>query len=315
MSPWCLKFGIARPIRLCHITVLKHSSRKDHARSDVMMLPQESSESAPADESHVGPASPAEVATDKPARSPPSSTASEYHGINSAALEAYAREQESSANRKGPAVRMSSADGDESFLTSIAGSSGEKTLIIAAPKHADGRLADIQPGQNWVFRTIHHTTALRFDAVIKSVVNDEAPHVYVELSGITERRVIRKTPRVAVVMRATLLLPHVVRALVVDLSAGGARFAIDASVSLEAGQFIVCSTALTIADRLYSLELKAVVLKQEASDPRHPDVALYRMRFESLSDLAFLALQAYLATELVEELDYFWRLVAGPLRR
>lgn len=235
------------------------------------------------------------------------------HG-NSAALEACAREHERTVHGNGPAVRMSNAYGDESFLTYIAGSSGERFLIIAAPKRDDGSFADIQPGQSWVFRTIHHTTALRFEAVVKSVVNDEAPHVYVELSGTTERRVIRKAARVAVAMRATLLLPDVAHALVIDLSVGGARFAIDANVPLETGQSIVCSTALTIADRLYALDLKAVVLKQDASDPKHPHVAIYRMRFEALSDLAFLALQAYLATELVDELDYFWRLVAGPLR-
>ncbi len=231
----------------------------------------------------------------------------------SAALEAYAREQHEALSGSGPVVRMSTANRDQSFLTSIIGTSGERLLIVAAPKGEDGQTPDLQPGQHWVFRTIHHTTALRFEGVVKTVIADAAPHVYIELTGTIERRVVRKTPRVAVSVRATLL-PHLEHGIIIDLSIGGARLAVDASTQLEVGHPAICSTALTIADRLYSLELKGTVLEREPQMARHPQVAVYRLRFDSLSDTSILALQAYLSTTLVEELDYFWRLVAGPLR-
>jgi len=261
----------------------------------------------------AGADAPSELASVLSSRAASHSPGSESYNTNSAALEAFAREHDHLAHGKGPAVRMSSTNRDESFLSAIVGASGERILIVVAPKRPDGTLVDIQPGQRWVFRTIHHTTALRFDGVIKSVISDAEPHVYVELSGAIERRVIRKAARVAVAMRATLL-PNLAHALIVDLSVGGARFAIDASLRLEVGQSLVCSTALNVADRLYALELRGAVLKQDPPDPQHPQVAIHRMRFEALSDLAFLALQAYVSTELVEELDYFWRLVADPLR-
>src|SRR5690606_31463384 len=126
----------------------------------------------------------------------------DHQNAVSAALEAYAREQQEALGGHGPALRMSTADGERSYLTSIIGSSGQQVLIIAAPKDAGGRVADLGPGQHWVFRTIHYTTALRFEGVVKRVVDDAAPHVYVELTGEIQRRVVRKAARVAVSIRA-----------------------------------------------------------------------------------------------------------------
>jgi hypothetical protein len=204
-------------------------------------------------------------------------------------------------------------NGDQSFLTSIVGSSGPQTLVIAAPTLPEGGPALIEPGQRWMFRTIYHTTALRFEGMIKCIVPDAAPHAYVELSGDIERRVVRKAARVAVSMHATLL-PAMVHALVLDLSIGGARFAIDADESPKIGHSVVCSTVLAIADRVYALELKGLVLSREPPAHNHPRVAVYRMRFDSLSDISFLVLQAYLSSAMTEELDGFWRLVASPPR-
>jgi hypothetical protein len=232
---------------------------------------------------------------------------------SSAALEVYAREQHEALSGRGPMVRMSTSDRDQSFLTSIVGSSGHAVFIIAMPKGENGRVADLQAGQRWTFRTIHQTTALRFEGIVRSVVADAEPHAYIELQGEVERRVVRKTPRVAVSVRATLVPQHV-HAIVIDLSIGGARIAIDSVTPLEVGHTLVCSTALTIADRLYALELKGTVLLREADVASHPEIAVYRVRFDSLSDTGFLVLQAYISTAVAEELDYFWRLVAGPLR-
>lgn len=238
----------------------------------------------------------------------------EFATASSAAIDAYARDHEKAITKNGPVVRMSTANGEQSFLTSIVGTTSQQTLIVAAPQGGDGSTPVIQPGQTWVFRTIHHTTALRFEGVVHSVVNDPIPHVYVTMSGDIDRRVVRKAARVSVSMHATLLLARPLQALVIDLSIGGARFAIDTATTLDVGQSVVCSTSLEIGDRLYALELKGTVLGREAVTPDHPEIAVYRLRFDSLPDISFLVLQAYLATHLAEELDSFWRLVAGPVR-
>jgi hypothetical protein len=266
------------------------------------------------DASAESPAESSAPSTPVESRLPSRSVGISRQNTVSAALEAYAREQQEALTGHGPAVRMSTAGGEHSYLTSIVGMTGQQILIIAAPKSDEGEPADIQLGQRWVFRTIHHTTAVRFEGIVKSVVAGDTPHVYVELTSDIERRVVRKAARVAVSMRATLLLPTAVQALVIDLSIGGARVAIDADMTLDSGHSVMCSTTITIVDRLYALELKGLVLSREPPLANHPDIAIYRMRFDSFSDISFLALQAYLATQLVKELDSFWRLVAGPLR-
>lgn len=238
---------------------------------------------------------------------------SEFANSGSLALENFARNREADDAIHGPTVRMTHADNGISALTSIIGGT-QRTLILALPTLDNGKPVSTETGERWVFRTIHQTSALRFEGIVRAVVSDDAPHVSVGLIGEIERRVVRKAARVPVSLRASLLASEVIHSIVLDLSVGGARLAMEREAKIQVGDTAIFSTSLMIADRLYALELKSVVVGRDPSPAEHPGVAIYRIRFDSLAENSFLVLQAYLATELVDELDYFWRLVAGPLR-
>jgi hypothetical protein len=239
---------------------------------------------------------------------------SEFANSGSLALENFARDREAADAIHGPTVRMTHADKNVSAVTSIIGGT-QRTLILALPTLGNGEPVAVEAGERWVFRTIHQTSALRFEGVVRAVVAGDAPHVSVGLIGEIERRVVRKATRVPVSLRASLLAAEIIHSIVLDLSVGGVRLAMAREAKIHVGETVTFSTSLMIADRLYALELKSIVVGRDPAPADHPGVAIYRIRFDSLAENSFLVLQAYLATELVDELDYFWRLVAGPLRQ
>ena len=227
-------------------------------------------------------------------------------------LERFARDHTAGMGRWRPSLRMSRDDAGESYATRILAVHDRHCLLLSAPVRADGTWVSVIASQNWVFRTLYHTTALRFQANVLKTVFDPFPHLHVEVPHSVERRVVRKAPRLAVSLHATLLAGEAsIPALIVDLSVGGARVAVDASVALREGQQVTFSFMLPIDERHYSLELKAGVLAREASsDPNHPDVASYRVQFEPLADVAMLTLHAFVNGLLAVDLDNFGRLIA-----
>jgi hypothetical protein len=137
------------------------------------------------------------------------------------------------------------------------------------------------------------------------------PHLHVVVPATIERRNVRKTARVVVAVPASLLTPDAIPALIIDMSTGGARIAVDASNQLADKHSLRCALNLWILERNFALELHATVLAREPqNDTNHPDIALYRLQFDGLSDQDALALHAYLNGVLAMDMDSFWRLVA-----
>jgi hypothetical protein len=226
-------------------------------------------------------------------------------------LERFARDHTAGMGCWRPSLRMSRDDAGESYATRILAVHDRQSLLLSAPIRADGTWVSVIAGQNWVFRTLYHTTALRFQANVLKTVFDPFPHLHVEVPHSLERRIVRKAPRLAVSLHATLVASTSTPALIVDLSVGGARIAVDASVLLAERQQVTFSLTLPIEQRHYSLELQACVIARDASsDPNHPDVASYRVQFEPLADVPMLTLHAFVNGMLAVDLDSFGRLIA-----
>jgi hypothetical protein len=215
------------------------------------------------------------------------------------------------AERWRPSLRMSRDDTGEGFAVRVLAVSERNTLILTAPMRADGSWVTVIEGQPWVFRTLYHTAALRFQARVLKVAFEPFPHLHVIAPAAIERRNVRKAARVVIAVPATLLIPDSVPALVLDMSTGGARVAVCATVPLHERQTLSCAMTLPILERQFSLDLKATALARETStDANHPDIATYRLQFEDVSDADTLTLHAYLNGVLAMDMDTFWRLIA-----
>jgi hypothetical protein len=231
-------------------------------------------------------------------------------------LERYWQEHSAGIRRWRPALRMSRDDADESHTTTILALHDRHSLILSAPQHADGTWVSVTEGQSWVFRSLYHTTALRFQSTVLKAVLEPFPHLHVEVPQSIERRTVRKAPRISVSLHATLLTPDPVPAVVVDLSIGGARIAVETGAQLQQGHAVTSSFTVPINERVFALQLKAFVLAHEpTTDPQHPGISFYRMEFEPLADVPMLTLHAFLSGALAIDLDSFGRLIAlvpGP---
>jgi len=227
-------------------------------------------------------------------------------------LTRFTNEHVKAAERWRPSLRMSRDDAGESFAVRVLAVTERNTLILTAPMRSEGSWVTVIEGQPWVFRTLYHTTAMRFQAQILKSVFEPFPHLHVVVPATIERRAVRKAARVVVTVPATLLLTTVaIPALIVDLSTGGARIAVNASDALMEKQSLRCALSLLILERNFPLELRATVVARETqSDPNHPDVAFYRLQFEELTDRDALTLHAYLNGVLAMDMDSFGRLVA-----
>jgi hypothetical protein len=225
-------------------------------------------------------------------------------------LARFAAEHAKTAERWRPSLRMSRDETAEGFAVRVLAVSERNTLILTAPMRVDGSWVTVIEGQPWVFRTLYHTAALRFQARVLKVAFEPFPHLHVVVPTSIERRNVRKAARVVIAVPAMLSTPENTPALVMDMSTGGARVAVSASTSLHEKQTVTCAMTLPILDRNFPLRLPATVLAREATDGDHPDIASYRLQFESLSDADTLALHAYLNGVLAMDMDSFWRLIA-----
>jgi hypothetical protein len=222
----------------------------------------------------------------------------------------FTSEHTKAAERWRPSLRMSRDDAGESYAVRVLAVTERNTLILTAPTRPDGTWVTVIEGQPWVFRTLYHTTALRFQAQILKAVFEPFPHLHVVVPPTIERRSVRKTARVVVAVPATLATPDPAPALIVDMSTGGARVAMGCAPELRDKQSLQCSFTLSMLERSFALDLHATVLAREPNpDPAHAGIAFYRLQFERVADHTALALHAYLNGVLAMDMDSFWRLV------
>ena len=207
-------------------------------------------------------------------------------------------------------LRMSREDGSESYPTRIIGMHDRNSLILAAPLRPDRTFVPVFDRQTWFFRALYHTTAIRFQAVVLKAVFEPFPHLHIEVPRTIERKLVRGAPRVPVCWRVNLVEPANTPAAIVDLSVGGARIAVNADVVFEQHQRVRFTANVAVHQRSIALDLSATVLPREASEEGIADVMFHRLQFEPLDDLALLALEAHVNSQLASDADSFWRLVA-----
>jgi hypothetical protein len=225
-------------------------------------------------------------------------------------LDRFAREHSALAGRGRPSLSMAREEAGDSYSTRILTVHDNNSLILSAPVRTDGTWVSVLEGTSWTFRTLYYTMALRFQATVLKTVFDPFPHLHVEVPHHVERRKIRKAARVVVSLPATIVALRTVPAVIIDVSLGGARLALDAEMALELRQVVMCAVSLPIGDRVYSLDLRCTVIAYEPGQAEHSHVGLYRVQFELLEDISLLAMHAYINSVLATDVDSFSRLIA-----
>ncbi|MET0658780.1 MAG: flagellar brake protein [Steroidobacteraceae bacterium] len=225
-------------------------------------------------------------------------------------LDKFMREHALALAKPRPNLRMSREDGSESYPTRIIGMHDRSSMILAAPTRTDKTFVPVFDRQTWFFRALYHTMAIRFQAVVLKAAFEPFPHLHIDVPRMIERKLVRGAPRVPVCLRVNIVEPSSTSAVIVDLSVGGARIAVNADVVLEPMQRVRFTANVAVYQRSIALDLTGTVLPREAGEEGIADVMFHRLQFEPLDDLALLTLEAHINSQLAIDADSFWRLVA-----
>jgi hypothetical protein len=187
-----------------------------------------------------------------------------------------------------------------------------QTMMVAAPVSADGSLVPVQPGQAWVCRTFQMLSAFRFAAVALKVAYDPFGHVFLKLQKDIEQRRVRNAPRAKVSVSGMLHAADEMPCFVVDLSATGARVAIDYPLALERGSTVRLALSIPMLASKRDLSLEATIVNTlGASDTRYPEVSFYGIKFKAPAEADQLALHGFVNGELVTESNSVWQALSS----
>jgi hypothetical protein len=226
-------------------------------------------------------------------------------------LSALKRDYGASSTARRFSLSVAADEGDEAYNTWVVGMH-KQTIILTAPRRANGSLVPVAVGQAWVCRAFQMTSAFRFRSTILKVVFDPFPHVHIEAPRHVERRVVRGRPRAAVYLGVTLESPVIAHGVIVDLSISGGRLATQNDVRLERGQSVRVGLRLELIESQFELSLNASVVGEfGACDGRHPQVLFYGLRFAPLTELESLILHSYVSGQLALELNSLWHLLSS----
>jgi hypothetical protein len=208
------------------------------------------------------------------------------------------------------ALTVASDDSDESHSTWVIGVHNQ-SIILTAPRRPNGSLVSVAVGQVWHCRAFQMTSAFRFRSAVIKVVFEPFPHVHIEAPQHVERRTVRGRPRAAVYLRVSLEAPQSAPAVMVDLSLSGGRLALEQGIKLKQGDALRIAMKLELIESQFELSLKASVIADfGASDGRHPKVAFYGIKFDSLSELEKLVVHSFVSGQLAMELNSLWQMLS-----
>ncbi len=202
-------------------------------------------------------------------------------------------------------------DGETLMARVIGVTDDGRGLIMSGPTSVDGTIYPLRAGDTWTVRAFYAIAAVRFQARITRVTTDPFPYFYVSSITDVERRNVRQWPRTLTCLWASRAgePPRVI----VDLSVGGARIAVDGRSHLRAGQTLPLMTILNLATGRKDLSLEASVLNDYGhADSKHAQVQFFGVRFDKIADSDRIVLHAYVQEQICQELDRIWHVLTPP---
>jgi hypothetical protein len=208
-------------------------------------------------------------------------------------------------------VTMARNEADKPYTVQLIGMHAQ-TLMVAAPISPDGSLVPVQPSQAWICRTFQMVSAFRFSAVALRVAYEPFGHVYLKLQKDVEQRRVRNAPRAKVSLSGVLHAADEMPCFVVDLSATGAKVAIDYPLALERGSTVKLAISIPVLASKRDLTLEATIVNAlGASDTRYPEVSFYGIKFKAPTEPDLLAVHAFVNSELISESNSVWQSLSG----
>jgi len=228
-------------------------------------------------------------------------------------LERLRQQQAKAASTTRVGFRIARDDRSENYTSWVIGVGARRNLLLTVPSISEQSYLNINEGQTWTFRTFHAVAAVRFSAIVERVIFDPFPYFHIALPATLEMRHVRKLPRVAVCLDASLMLDTPIEAVVVDLSAEGMCVAVpkDKDQTLQPDEQLEVRLRLPIMEETHDLQIKGTVMRRiGSSDPAHSDLAFFGLSLEPQTPFERIMLHACVQERLAKDLDAFSRVLA-----
>ena len=161
-------------------------------------------------------------------------------------------------------------------------------------------------------RWFNPTTAFRFKASILKLAFEPIPLLYLELSEEVERKIARRLPRALMNVHAMLRRPDPVEALVLDLSVGGARLAVDRDVPIAVNERVQLNIRPRLLERSFLLTIDcSVTAVPGATDSKHPEIQFIGVEFHDLNEHDLLIVHACVQEQLAHEADWLTQVLTA----
>lgn len=179
-------------------------------------------------------------------------------------------------------------------------------LIMSSPTDHRADAPELHEGEAWVFRAFYARSVIRFQGTIKSIAVTPFPYFVVTDIVDIDRREVRQWPRTPSCLWASRA--NEPARVIVDLSVGGARLAVDAHATLQPGQMVSLNAAMPTTVGRLSLSVEATVLNAYGrADSKHPQIEFFGVRFEAMAEPQRLAIHAFVQEHIAADLDRVWQ--------
>lgn len=220
------------------------------------------------------------------------------------------RQQQAKLTTTRIGFRISRDERSDSYTSWVVGIGARRGLLLTVPSIGEQSYLNINEGQNWLFRTFHAVSAIRFSALIERVIFEPFPYFHVALPTALEMRNVRKLPRASACLDATIVRDATIDALVVDLSAEGMCVALRKEQALKEGDQVEVRLRLPILDEAHELQVRGTVVRSKgALEAAHPDVVFFGLSIEPETALDRIVLHACVQERLAKDFDAFSRVL------
>lgn len=240
-------------------------------------------------------------------------TAEDTHQTASAAIEnpldTYRREFSGSTTTSRIGVRVSREESGESYPCWVVGADEQHGFIVSAPTRADRSIVPVNEGQNWVFRMMYLTAAVKFNATVRKVQFEPMPLMNISLPKQVELRHVRSSPRVATCMRAMIDYGKEVPVLITDIGVGGMRVAMERERwEPRAGFRVTLIFEIDMLGQNYHFKVPTTVVSiPHDLDQRYPALNFAGLKIEAQSETEKLVLHSYVFERTALDFNALWK--------
>jgi len=207
----------------------------------------------------------------------------------------------------GAGMKLEIAGDDKRYSCQLIGHIQGRSVLVSTPMVGDGRALLVRKEQSVIVRFFANTVACAFKSRVQHLCSIPMPYLHLSWPGRVEAGEVRKAERVLANLQVTVVNKSQVtrdRAFgaIVDLSTTGARLETIQPCG-AVGDSVLMTGRVTVGHVSRVVTIEAQIRAELEKLELRNSMAAYGIEFKFVSDIDFLALQAYVNAQIARGSD------------